>query len=140
MKIRGASLVGAFAVMVCAGSAQDKPAPVVPPGVASGKQTFMEHCTSCHGMDGRGNGPLSSMLKAPPPDLRTLAMRHDGKFPEEYVSRVVRFGNAITAHGTSEMPVWGPIFSMQEHGNEANVRKLIKQLCEYLASIQDKET
>jgi mono/diheme cytochrome c family protein len=133
-------LVGALVLMACFGQAQDKPTPVVPPDVASGKQTYMEHCTACHGEDGRGTGPASSVLKVPPPDLRRLAMRHNDKFPEEYVTRVVRFGSPFSAHGSSDMPVWGPIFSVLENGNEVGVRRRIKNLCAYLASIQDKES
>lgn len=140
MKIREAVLVSAFLLVPWAGRAQDKPTPVVPPDVASGKQTYMEHCTSCHGADGGGNGPVASTLKKRPANLRTLAIRHDGKFPEDYVTRVVRFGDPVLGHGSSEMPVWGPVFAMHENGDEAAVRRRIKELCSYLASIQDKKS
>jgi mono/diheme cytochrome c family protein len=133
-------LLVAFLLVVCANRAQDKPAHVEPPGVASGKQTYMHYCASCHGIDARGTGPAASALKSPPPDLTTLARRHDGKFPDEYVAGIVRFGQPISAHGSSDMPVWGPIFAVTEHGNEVAVRKLIKNLCDYLASIQEKES
>jgi len=57
-------------------------------------------------------------------------------FPEEYVTNVLRFGFSFSAHGSSEMPVWGPIFQYEERYNEAAVRQRIKNLCEYLESIQ----
>jgi hypothetical protein len=76
----------------------------------------------------------------PPPDLRTLALRHGGKFPEDYVTNVLRFGIQIPAHGTSDMPVWGPIFGVLENGNELAVRRRIKYLCDFLATIQDAES
>ena len=41
-------LLGASVLLVCAGRAQDKPTPIEPPGVASGKQTYMQFCASCH--------------------------------------------------------------------------------------------
>jgi len=75
-------------------------------------------------------------LRKAPPDLTTLAKRHGGTFPEEYVTNVLRFGFRFSAHGSSEMPVWGPIFQYEEHYNEAAVRQRIKNLCEYLKSIQ----
>jgi len=107
---------------------------------ASGKQTYMQYCASCHGVDARGTGPASSSLKTPPPDLTTLAKRHSGKFPEQYVTDVLRFGIRIVAHGSSDMPTWGPIFGALENYNDAEVQKRIKSLCDYLASLQEKES
>ena len=110
------------------------------PDVASGKQTYIDYCAACHGADGRGHGPAASALKTPPANLRTLAIRHDDKFPEDYVTRVLRSGDPISGHGSSDMPIWGPVFSMQENGDELGVRRRIKNLCNYLASIQDKKS
>jgi mono/diheme cytochrome c family protein len=108
------------------------PRTYVPPG----RQIYKEYCASCHGSDGRGDGPVARSLRKPPSDLTTLAKRHGGAFPEEYVANVLRFGLGFSAHGSSEMPVWGPIFQYLEHYNEAAVRQRIKNLCEYLESIQ----
>ena len=129
----------AVLLVVCAGWAQDKPAPVAPPGVEAGKRTYMEHCAGCHGADARGTGPAAPVLKTPPADLTTLAQRHGGKFPDEYVSDVVQFGRPFAAHGSPDMPIWGPIFAVQEHGNSVAVRRVVKNLCTYLASIQQHE-
>ena len=133
------AFVVAVWVAVSVGWAQDKPAPVVSPGVVAGKRVYTEHCVACHGPDARGTGPAAPVLKTPPPDLTTLAQRHGGKFPEEYVAGVVRFGKPFAAHGSPDMPVWGPIFAIQEHGNEVAVKRLIKNLCDYLASLQQHE-
>lgn len=40
-----------------------------------GKDLFVAYCASCHGMAGRGDGPVSSALKTKIPDLATLAAR-----------------------------------------------------------------
>jgi mono/diheme cytochrome c family protein len=130
----------AFLLVVCANRAQDKPAPVQPSGATAGKQTYMHYCASCHGVDARGLGPAAPALKTTPPDLTTLAKRHNGKFPDEYVAGIVRFGQPLEAHGSSDMPVWGPVFAVSEHGNEVAVRKLIKNLCDYLSTLQEKES
>ena len=140
MNIRETVLVSALMLMPWASRAQDKPTPVVPPDVQSGKQTYMDYCAACHGADGSGHGPAAAALKTPPANLRTLAMRHDGKFPEDYVTRVVRSGDPVMGHGSSDMPIWGPLFSMQANGDEQGVRRRIKNLCNYLASIQDKKS
>ena len=104
--------------------------------VPSGRQIYKQYCAACHGSDGRGNGPVAPSLRKPPADLTTLAKRHGGAFPDEYVTNVLRFGLGFSAHGSSEMPVWGPIFQDMEQHNEAAVRQRINNLCEYLESIQ----
>ena len=110
------------------------------PEAASGKQTYREYCASCHGEDGKGMGPAASALRMPPSDLTTLAKRHAGKFPEDYVAEIVRLGKPIQAHGSSDMPVWGPIFSARDNFNELAVRQRIKNLCAYLATLQEIES
>jgi mono/diheme cytochrome c family protein len=110
------------------------------PDAASGRQTYREYCASCHGEDGKGLGPAASALKAPPSDLTTLAKRHGGKFPEDYVSETVRLGKPIQAHGSSDMPVWGPVFNARDKFNEVAVRQRIKNLCAYLVTLQEKES
>jgi mono/diheme cytochrome c family protein len=110
------------------------PPTYVPPG----KQMYKEYCAACHGSDGKGRGPAASSLRKPPADLTELAKRYGGNFPEEYVTNVLRFGPGFTAHGSSEMPVWGPIFQGLDNYNEAAVRQRIKNLCEFLESIQER--
>ena len=144
MVVGRAVLVALLILMVCVAGAQDKPAvakgPAPPTIAASGKQTYMQYCASCHGVDARGEGPAAFVLKTPPPDLTTLAKRHGGKFPYEYVSDVLRFGTRILSHGSSDMPIWGPIFGSLDNYNEPAVRKRIKDLSDYLASLQQKES
>lgn len=124
--------------------AQDKRSankvPARPTIAASGKQTYMHYCASCHGVDARGNGPAALVLKTTPPDLTTLAKRHGGKFPYNYVYDVLRFGTRILSHGSSDMPIWGPIFGSMENYDAVAVRKRIKDLSDYLASLQQKES
>jgi mono/diheme cytochrome c family protein len=136
-----------FSVLIlgaCVAEGQDKPAVAkraTPRTIAaSGKQTYMQYCASCHGVDARGDGPAAFVLKTPPPDLTTLAKRHDGKFPYDYVSDVLRFGTRILSHGSSDMPIWGPIFGSLDNYNEPAVRKRIKDLSDYLVSLQQKES
>ena len=137
-------LFGVLILVVCAAAAQDKPAVDKVPAprtiAASGKQTYMQYCASCHGTDARGDGPAAFVLKTPPADLTTLAKRHGGKFPYEYVLDVLRFGTRVVSHGSSDMPIWGPIFGSMDNYDEIAVRKRIKDLSDYLASLQQKES
>jgi mono/diheme cytochrome c family protein len=92
------------------------------------KEWFRAYCAPCHGADAKGHGPAASALKVPPPDLTTLAKRNNGKFPEDYFKKVLVHGVAVPAHGTAEMPIWGPTF--------AGVNE--RQLTQYLESVQAK--
>ena len=108
-----------------------------PSYVPSGQEIYHQFCAACHGADAKGNGPAATRLKTMPPDLTTLAKRNMGKFPYDYVSQVVRFGPGPSAHGSPEMPTWGPIFQIIDKNNERAVQQRIKNLCSYLASVQE---
>jgi mono/diheme cytochrome c family protein len=111
----------------------------LPPGyVPSGKVMFKQYCAACHGADAKGRGPATPTLNMRVPDLTTLSKRRGGKFPLDYVEGVLRFGPGSSSHGSAEMPVWGPIFQYLENYNEAAVRQRIRNLCDYLESIQEK--
>lgn len=134
-------IFSALLLMACGAAGQDKPvvrnASTQPTDGPSGRQTYREYCATCHGENAKGGGPMATALKTPPTDLTTLAKKNGGKFPYEYVGGVVRFGKPISAHGSSDMPVWGPIFNMVDF-DEMTVRKRVRNLCEYLASLQEK--
>lgn len=135
---------GLLFLMVWTAAAQDKgPARKAPqPQTVSraGKNTYAHYCASCHGTDARGNGPAVAVLRTAPPDLTTLARRHGGKFPYDYVFDVLRFGTRFASHGSSDMPIWGPMFGSMDNYDEVAVRKRIKELSDYLASLQQKES
>jgi hypothetical protein len=69
------------------------------------------------------------------PDLTTLAKRNKGKFPAYYVTRVLVNGPK-PAHGTAEMPVWGPLFS--ELNAKGRLTVEIQRVVHYLESLQEK--
>jgi mono/diheme cytochrome c family protein len=105
----------------------------------SGEGMYRMYCAVCHGKDGRGDGPVASELKTPPSDLTTLSHRHGGKFPEAYVTEVLRTGVKTPAHGTTDMPVWGPLFGTVGGTDQALVNIRITNLVNYLKSLQVKE-
>jgi high-affinity iron transporter len=45
------------------------PVPVVAPSLAHGAEVYREHCASCHGETGRGDGPGARGLTPPPANL-----------------------------------------------------------------------
>jgi len=138
MKMRRLILPGLLLVAACAASAQPIDDTLPPTYVPTGQQMFKQYCAACHGSDAKGQGPIAAVLKTPPPDLTSLAKRHMGKFPYAYVKSVLEFGPGPTAHGSSDMPTWGPIFRFNDKQNERVVQQRIKNLCDFLASIQER--
>jgi len=100
-----------------------------------GPDLFRHYCATCHGRDGRGNGPAAAALKVPPPDLTVLGRRRNGVFPGSDVESIIRGGAAVIAHGSEQMPVWGPIFYALDP-SDARVKARIASLVAHLASIQ----
>ena len=121
-------------------SSQEERAPkIVAAGdLRSGTQLYKRYCAVCHGNDLKGNGPAPYPFTGLPPDLTTLTKRHGGKFPDAYVSDVMRNGVKIPAHGPAEMPIWGADFRAGEGLNEAQVTARIADLSNYIRSRQDK--
>jgi mono/diheme cytochrome c family protein len=144
MAVRCTFLCGVLFLSICVLRAQDKPAAEKAADSratsTSGKQTYKRYCAACHGAAARGDGPVAGVLTSPVPDLTTLAKRHGGKFPYDYVMDVLRFGTRFAAHGSSDMPIWGAIFASTDNYDQAAVRKRIKDLADYLASLQEKES
>ena len=104
----------------------------------SGPDVFRYHCATCHGRDARGKGPIASALKTPPTNLTRLAVNNHGEFPAERVRLLITEGRSdALAHGSSEMPVWGPIFRALDT-SDTNAQSRIDNLVAYLKSIQAK--
>ena len=105
---------------------------------SSGKQMYDSYCASCHGVDGKGDGPAAPALKVPPTNLTTLAIKNGGIFPGAHVATEIQGGAMTPAHGSKEMPVWGPIFMAIGGHSAAQVQLRIRNLTNYLESIQVK--
>ena len=106
---------------------------------ASGRDTFLRHCASCHGAEGKGDGPLAASLTIPPADLTRIAERNDGRFDERAVMAVIDGRRDVAAHGDRDMPVWGAVF--EEEGRDEPYpayQSLLKSrfLVDYVRSIQ----
>ena len=131
----------AVAVVSVAGSQNTGPhTPALVIRSMSGQDLFGFYCATCHGHDARGNGPVAGALKTAPADLTILARRNGGRFPRERVEAFITNGGDTLspAHGSTAMPVWGPIFrGLDPSGTRVKVR--IANLVQYLASIQAKQ-
>ncbi len=118
-------------------STADKPPPLLTPSLA-GRDNFISYCSPCHGRDGTGTGPVAAVLKTRPADLTRLARRAGGTFPAARVTAFVTNGGTnIAAHGSSDMPVWGPTFMAFEPSDKL-VKIRIENVVRYIESLQDK--
>ena len=112
-----------------------KKVPVSATRADSGMQMYKTYCASCHGIHGKGDGPAAEALKMAPADLATLKQKNDGKFPSARISQILE-GSEVVAHGSSDMPVWGPIFRSLDQSNGALAKLRIANVIKYLESMQ----
>jgi mono/diheme cytochrome c family protein len=101
-----------------------------------GPTLYATYCAVCHGKAGDGHGPMAPVLKIRVPDLTEIANRNGGVFPSARVEKTID-GTELAglAHGTREMPVWGPLFSQVTYDRDYG-RVRIHNLTKYLKSIQ----
>jgi mono/diheme cytochrome c family protein len=129
---RRLALLG-FAVSPFVASCREAGAP------PTGQALYIQHCASCHGESGDGDGPLAESLRRPPSDLRLIAKRNNGRFDESYVMGIIDGRRAVAEHGPRQMPVWGAVFEEQHRpeGYPAYTSLLhSRALTDYLRSIQ----
>lgn len=109
---------------------------------ASGEQMYEAYCAACHGKTGLGDGPAAAALKEPPRSLRTLSKDNGGKFPMDRVVAALNFGTPVAAHGTSAMPIWGPLFGSLHTGelrtHTAQAKMRVANVAHYIETLQDK--
>ena len=135
-------VVGSLAFEVTAFSqAEQKKVPQVksvaatPINSVDGRENFVAYCAVCHGDDAKGQGPAAPAMKAPVPDLTTIAQRHQGKFSATDVEQIIR-GSGKTptpAHGVEEMPIWGNVFLYEDR---ARSTLRINNIVKYIQSLQ----
>lgn len=132
-----ASLFAFVAVSSHAQTTQVKKEPIQMTSAASGSEMFNSYCAACHGKDAKGDGPAAASLKVPPTNLTELAKKNNGKFPADHVANILRNG-VSGAHGSTDMPVWGPLFSQVSGRDNSIVQIRISNLVHYLESLQVK--
>jgi mono/diheme cytochrome c family protein len=143
-----AALVCGMGLLVVAGCArqrdrlQEAIVPTREQILREGRRTYDRACSSCHGLDARGDGPVASALKVRPPNLTLLAKRNGGVFPRDRVTAIITGDIPLAAHGTPEMPVWRLRFAPTSSGAAAaaalRTRRWLDGMVDYLESIQER--
>ena len=108
----------------------------------SGEADFNMYCASCHGENGKGDGPKAFGLGKPVPDITTLTKRYGG-FPRERLARLIDGRDPIAGHVDREMPVWGIWFKEEAaaelggaEGDEGSVARRVANLIGYIETLQ----
>jgi mono/diheme cytochrome c family protein len=131
------ALLGGVDRPVAGQQQRGSPAPLVIPSM-SGGDLFRFYCASCHGPEGKGDGPVAPALTRRPPDLTAIARRNGRRFPTERIEGFVTGNRQPTlAHGSADMPVWGPIFKALDPQERMN-RIRIENVVAFIESIQSK--
>jgi len=100
-------------------------------GAEIGKFEYFNSCAACHGITGKGDGPVVKSLIKPPTDLTRLSETNSGVFPFSRVYDVIDGRFEVATHGTREMPVWGDIYKRSSaQGQNATLLYLSKEVVE----------
>ena len=114
----------------------------------SGARLYTAYCASCHGVSGRGDGPLVMVLVAKPTNLTRLAEKYGTPLPVEQLAAFIDGRQDVKAHGPRDMPVWGEQLYRGEPGKspapdspsgrirEAARQGTIELIIAYLETIQ----
>lgn len=137
-------LLGVLVVAASLCLAQDqtpvvKQTPIKQTNPTSGKEMYASYCAPCHGITGKGDGPAAGAMKATPTDLTQLTKKNGGTFPANRLVSVLKFGEGTTqAHGSAQMPVWGPLFQSLDKFHDSAVQQRISNLVNYIETLQAK--
>jgi mono/diheme cytochrome c family protein len=112
---------------------------------SSGRADYLHYCARCHGEDGKGHGPdAKEGAGYQAADLTQMSNHNRGKFPSQHLYDVIDGGKRDPGHydWNSPMPLWGMVFQLkgQQYSpeSEANVRRRISALVDYIESTQEK--
>src|SRR5690349_2691768 len=128
-------MAGAVAAAGAGGQGSRAQQPPLVPESLVGSVSFDLYCASCHGRNGRGDGPTAAALKTRPADLTVLARANRGVFPRERVLAFIEGSQRAASHGSPEMPVWGPTLRALD-ASDARVTVRLQNLVAFVASIQ----
>lgn len=109
----------------------------------TGKALYRRFCASCHGVEGRGDGPVAGSLKVEVPNLTLIARRARGVYPRDRIARVIDGSHVVAAHGTRTMPIWGQEFNrwaQDQKVSKADARMIIVRLADYVWLLQTPAT
>lgn len=109
-----------------------------------GSDEYRLSCLNCHGVGGKGNGPMAEFLIKKPSDLTVLSKNNKGEYPFLRVYQTIDGRVQVPGHGDRDMPIWGMRYLEEDamrygsFGGEDVVRARILQLVYYIQLLQQK--
>ena len=128
----GMLLVFVTAAMVPLGCRSEQP--------VQGEFLYRQHCASCHGISGKGDGAVAEFLTPRPSDLTLFSRENRGDYPASDVMQAVDGTKTVRAHGDSAMPVWGRVFeeALQDVPHTRRTTLLhLGALVDYIGTLQE---
>lgn len=101
-------------------------------------------CMPCHGIEGRGDGPLAAKLPNKPSDLTRITKANGGRFPSNEIARIIDGRKLSSAHRRRTMPIWGERYSRRIDDQETaatierRARHRIEALVRYIETLQQR--
>jgi mono/diheme cytochrome c family protein len=107
--------------------------------LGEGKSDFEWQCSSCHGPDGKGDGPMAKMLIKPPANLTVIAKANGGVFPFWRVYQTIAGKAPVPGHETFQMPdFWKRFRGDEKEWGFLPPHVRILELTHYIESVQEK--
>jgi hypothetical protein len=80
---------------------------------------------------------VATSLRVTMPNLRTLAQRNGGVFPEDAITAYVDGRETKAAHGDRQMPIWGDVFRGADQATaKRTVRRRIAAVVDFISMLQ----
>ena len=111
----------AFAAALLVAATFTVPSPAATKGdPAKGKEKFNLMCASCHGTEGKGDGPAGAALTPKPRDLTDAA--YMSSLDDEHLVKVIKEGGAAVGKSPLMPPLGGALTDEDVHNIVAFIR------------------
>ena len=94
--------------------------------LSAASQDFETLCAPCHGINGKGDGPVPKGVTHKPADLTAITAKYGGVFPEDQIFETIAGLDMPDGHGNRDMPIWGDVFVSQNVGDSVKLQDAMR--------------
>ena len=139
MSLSAVALSAIFCLVAVSPPAQTVPRAAAAAAIERGRVSYGQYCASCHGLNGKGEGPAVAATSRNAPDLTVMEKRF-GIFLGAQLESAIRGTDPIVAHGSPGMMLWAAILRRDAAKGRADGDTRIADLIAFIESMQQKET